>query len=50
MLFFQGLQSLDIIAISIDNIIYMVLFFILSEKLVTIITSKEFREYKKNLA
>lgn len=49
MLFFQALQYFDIIQIHINNILYIILFFIVSEKLITIITSKEFREYKKSL-
>ncbi len=31
-----------------DNIIYIIIFFIIAEKLISIITSKEFREYKKS--
>jgi hypothetical protein len=34
---------------NINNILYVILFFIVSEKLITIITSKEFGEYKKSL-
>jgi hypothetical protein len=49
MLFYQGLQYLDVIHLDISNILYIILFFIVSEKLITIITSKEFREYKKSL-
>jgi hypothetical protein len=49
MLFYQGLQYLEIMTIDISNILYIILFFIVSEKLITIITSKEFREYKKSL-
>jgi hypothetical protein len=49
MLFYEGLQYFEIIDVTISNILYIILFFIVSEKLITIITSKEFREYKKSL-
>lgn len=49
MLFYQGLDYFNLISLNINNILYIVLFFIVSEKLITIITSKEFGEYKKSL-
>jgi hypothetical protein len=39
----------QILTLELNNIIYAVIFFIISEKLITIITSKEFREYKKSI-
>ncbi len=48
-LFYQALQYFNILSININNILYIILFFIVAEKLITIITSKEFREYKKSL-
>ena len=49
MIFYNLLWFFDIVSIPIDNILYLILFFIVAEKLITIITSKEFREYKKSV-
>jgi hypothetical protein len=39
----------QIIDINLSDTIYIILFIIISERLITIIISKEFREYKNNL-
>jgi len=39
-----------IININLDNIIYIILFFVVAEKLITVIVSKEFSEYKKGFS
>lgn len=49
MLFYQSLSYFELIYVPIDDILYVALFFIMAEKLITIITSKEFREYKKHI-
>jgi len=49
MLFYQALQYTDLIHIDLENILYVVLFFVVSEKMISIICTKEFREYKKSL-
>lgn len=49
MLFYQTLQFFEIIYVPIEDILYVAIFFIMAEKLITIITSKEFREYKKHI-
>lgn len=43
-------NKIGIFSPDIEHILYIVIFFIIAEKLITIITSKEFREYKKSLA
>lgn len=50
MFLYQVVWYFDILEMQLDNILYIVLFFIIAEKLITIITSKEFREYKKSLS
>lgn len=50
MIFYQVLTSFHIIFVPIDDILYIAVFFIIAEKLITIITSKEFREYKKHIS
>ncbi len=40
-------DEMNIINIYLDNIIYIILFFVVAEKFITIIASKEFSEYKK---
>ncbi len=37
------------VAFWVESVLYFVMFFVVSEKLVTVITSKEFREYEKNM-
>lgn len=49
MLVYNLAVSYEIVHFRIDNILYVALFFIVAEKLITIITSKEFREYKKSI-
>jgi len=49
MLFYSLWIEFNIFQTPLDNILYIIIFFIISEKLITIITSKEFREYKKSL-
>lgn len=41
-------DEMKYINIYLDNIIYIILFFIVAEKFITIIASREFREYKKS--
>lgn len=50
MLSYQLWINFWVIQSPIDNILYVIIFFIIAEKLITIITSKEFREYKKSLS
>ncbi len=49
MLFSQLVGTIDFIDFSQNNILYIVIFFIICEKLISIITTKEFREYKKSI-
>lgn len=46
---YQVFSHFEIIDIPLNNVLYIVLFVIIAEKLITIITSKEFREYKKGI-
>jgi len=48
-IFFNFAYSQGFIEISSESILYVVLFFIVAERLITLITSKELREYKKSL-
>lgn len=51
-LFFLALEYLlryDIISLWITDIVYIILFIVVSEKMITVLISKEFREYKRNL-
>lgn len=48
MLFYQSLQYFDI-DFPHSWVLYIVIFFIICEKLISIITTKEFREYKKSI-
>lgn len=50
MLIYQWVWYFEILQMDLHNILYVVLFFIIAEKLITIITSKEFREYKKSIS
>lgn len=50
MIFYQIWMNYELLGASIDNILYIIIFFIIAEKLITVITSKEFREYKKSLS
>lgn len=43
-------DDMEIIAINLDNIIYIIIFFVVAEKFITIVASKEFREYKKSFS
>lgn len=43
-------DDLDLININLNNIIYIILFFVVAEKFITIVASKEFREYKKSFS
>ncbi len=47
---YQVFTYFEIIDIPLNNVVYIVLFFVIAEKLITIITSKEFREYKKSIS
>lgn len=47
---FLVFDEMDIINIYLDNIIYIIIFFVVAEKFITIIASKEFREYKKSFS
>ncbi len=49
MIFYQYSQYFTFIHIPLDNVLYVVIFLMLAEKMITIITSKEFREYKKSI-
>ena len=46
---YQFISYFDLITIPLNNVLYILLFFIIAEKLITIIISKEFREYKKSI-
>ncbi len=43
-------DDMEYINIYLDDIIYIILFFVVAEKFITIIASKEFREYKKSFS
>ncbi|NDK09476.1 hypothetical protein GW846_01720 [Candidatus Gracilibacteria bacterium] len=47
--YYQALQYFDMPMIQYDSVLYIAIFLITSEKLITLITSKEFREYKKSI-
>ena len=49
MLFYELTQYTDYINIPLQNIIYVVLLFLVSERFISIITTKEYREYKKSI-
>lgn len=53
LIFFMGIYHIItyfwLIDIPINDVLYIAIFFIIAEKLITIITSKEFREYKKSI-
>ena len=49
-LLYHIITYFNIVDIPLNNILYIILFYIIAEKLITIITSKEFREYKKNIS
>lgn len=49
MLFYSLTSYLFPWELILKNILYVIIFFIISEKLVSIISTKEFREYKKNI-
>lgn len=48
MLFYQSLQYFNV-DFPHSSVLYIVVFFIICEKLISIITTKEFREYKKSI-
>ena len=50
MLFYHVLTIFNIIQIPLDNVLYIAIFFVIAEKFITIITSKEFREYRKSIS
>ena len=50
MAIYQWITHFELINIPLNNVIYITLFFIIAERLITIITSKEFREYKKSIS
>jgi len=39
----------NILTLGVTDIVYIILFIVVAEKMITVIISKEFREYKKNL-
>jgi len=43
-------DDMNLVEIYLDNIIYIIIFFVVAEKLITIIASKEFNEYKKSFS
>lgn len=43
-------DDMNLVEIYLDNIIYIIIFFVVAEKLITIIASKEFGEYKKSFS
>ncbi len=49
MAFYQGLQYFNLPILQYDNVLYIALFLVISERLITLITSKEFWEYKKSI-
>lgn len=51
-IFFLVLEYLlryNILSLGVTDIVYVILFIVVAEKLITVIISKEFKEYKKNL-
>jgi len=47
---FLVLKDYWFINIQLNNIIYIIIFFVVAEKFITIVASKEFREYKKSFS
>lgn len=49
MWFYQLIWYFTVIQIPLDNVLYVAIFFLLAEKMISIITTKEFREYKRSI-